>query len=386
MLILFDVDGVLIQSLAYRASLQNTVRYFSRRLGLGEITLTDSEVEVFESQSITVEWDSSAICVAALLVERLKGRRAKGAATRTVPDDFWGAIDVLGARKVSIERPDFSALARRIGAATPPGHLPSHTALKLLNDSAPTATPLLSQLLANCYDIDHAPAMQLFQNYVLGHQQYAHYYGLPAHVEGKPLLEELDRVNLRPKLAEQLLAERALGNVFPVIYTARPSLAPREAGDGLRGYTPEAETARDMVGLGPIPIIAFGKVDWLGQRVGLSGRDLVKPSPVHAMAAMAAARTGLEVESLKAALAVMRGDHLRYPLTACKNETVHVFEDSASSLRAVTRAVELLNRQGLNLKLTRHGIAPKGSPKQATLGAIADVVHKSVNEGLKQIL
>lgn len=381
MLILFDVDGVLIQSLAYRASLQSTVRYFSRRLGLGEMTLTDSDVEVFESQSITVEWDSGAISVAALLAERLKAKR-----TKKIPDEFWAAVEVLGARAASIARPDFSALARRIGADTPPGHLPSHTALKLFGEEAPAAMPLISQLLANCYDIDHAPAMQLFQNYVLGHAQYEHYYGLPAHVQGPPWLEELDRVSLRAEMAERLLALHTAGKVFPVIYTARPSLAPREAGDGLRGCTPEAETARRMAGLDPLPIIAFGKVDWLARRVGLTGRDLVKPSPVHSIAAMSTARTGLEVESLKAALAVARGDHLRYPLTACKNETVHVFEDSASSLRAVTHAVALLNRQGLGLTLVRHGIAPKGSPKNETLAAIADMVHKSVNEGLRGIL
>lgn len=386
MIILFDVDGVLLQSFAYRVSLQNTIRYFSRRLGLGDLTLTDDEVEVFESQSITVEWDSSAISVAALLVERLKRRRAKGAAARKLPDDFWAVVEALGTRTASVERPDFSALARRIGAATPPGQLPSHTALRLLSADFPTAAPWLGQLLSDCYSIDHAPAMQLFQNYALGHALYQRYYNLPPRVQGQPLLEELDRVNLRPELAKQLIKQRALGQVFPVIYTARPSLAPREAGNALRGYTPEAETARAMAGLDPFPIIAFGKVDWLGRRVGLSGRDLVKPSPVHAMAALGAARTGLEVESLKAALAVARGDHLRYPLTACKNETVHVFEDSASSLRAVTQAVELLNRQGLNLTLTRHGIAPKGSPKQETLRGIADVVHTSVNVGLALIL
>jgi N-acyl-D-aspartate/D-glutamate deacylase len=104
------------------------------------------------------------------------------------------------------------------------------------------------------------------------------------------------------------------------------------------------------------------------------------------MAAMATARTGLEVESLKAALAVARGDHLRYPLTECKGETIHVFEDSASSLRAVTRAVELLNRQGLGLHLVRHGIAPAGSAKWETLAQAADVVHEDVNEGLEQVL
>src|SRR3972149_5409836 len=104
------------------------------------------------------------------------------------------------------------------------------------------------------------------------------------------------------------------------------------------------------------------------------------------MPAIATAHTGLEIESLKAAFAVHRGDHLRYPLSACAGETVHVFEDSSSSLRAVTRAVELLNRQGLGLRLVRHGVAPADSPKRETLARIADVVHEDVNEGLAQIL
>jgi hypothetical protein len=132
--------------------------------------------------------------------------------------------------------------------------------------------------------------------------------------------------------------------------------------------------------------MAFGKVDWWARQVGLIGADLVKPSPAQSIAAIAAARTGLEVEALKAACAVVRGDHLRYPLTACKDETVHVFEDSPSSLRAVTRGVELLNRQGLNLELVRHGIAPSGSPKRAALEAVADALHEDVNDGLEQVL
>jgi len=107
---------------------------------------------------------------------------------------------------------------------------------------------------------------------------------------------------------------------------------------------------------------------------------------LHSVAAMAAGRTGLEVESLKAALAALRGDHLRYPLTACAGETVHVFEDSASSLRAVAQAAALLNQRGLNLKLVRHGIGAAGSPKRAPLEAAADAVHHDINEGLATIL
>jgi hypothetical protein len=384
MIILFDIDGVLIHNQAYRAALRQTVTYFSRRLGLGEITLTEADNDEFESQSITVEWDSGAICVGAMLVERWKAKPPEA-----LHQDFWAALDQLATAPIPIDRPDFSALAHRVGQATSPGALPSHAALMLFRrdlDGHPQEMPLLEPLLGDCYNVDHAPATQIFQNYAIGHRRYTEHYGLPPHVECEALLEVLDRPHLNAEMRDRLLRAHEASEVFPVIYTARPSLAPLEAGGNLRGYTPEAEIARNMVGLDFVPVIAYGKVDWLARKVGLRGRDLVKPSPVQAMAAMATARTGLEVESLKAALAVARGDHLRYPLTECKGETIHVFEDSASSLRAVTRAVELLNRQGLGLHLVRHGIAPAGSAKWETLAQAADVVHEDVNEGLEQVL
>jgi hypothetical protein len=199
-------------------------------------------------------------------------------------------------------------------------------------------------------------------------------------------LETADKPLLNPERRDQLWAAREAGRAHLALYTARPSLAPIEVSDSLSGYTPEAEAALRLVGLTGIPVTAFGKLDWLARRIGRSGSELIKPSPVQAIAAIAAARTGLETESLKAAVAVERGDHLGYPLTACQGETVHVFEDSASSLRAATRAVELLNRRGLNLSLVRHGVAPGGSPKREPLAQIADHVHEDVNEGLRQIL
>jgi hypothetical protein len=289
---------------------------------------------------------------------------------------------------------DPAALARRVGQAMQPAELPSHAALRLFTEDvhaderleAGRVIPLLRHLLANVYDADRSPALQVHQNHVLGHEQYEHYYQLPPRITGGPLLLELDRPLLAPDLRDALLARRAAGEIFPVIYTARPSLAPVEAGPYHRGFTPESEIARAQVGLEVVPAMGFGKMNWLAPHMRRLGSELVKPSPVHGMAAIAAARTGQEVEAIKAALAVERGDHLRYPLTACAGETVHVFEDSPSSLRAVTQAVALLNRQGLRLSLVRHGIAPAGSPKHATLSEIADVVHADVNEGVRQLL
>ncbi len=398
MILLFDVDGVLVENRAYRAGIQKTSAYFGRRLGLDVAPPTDAEIEVFEAESITVEWDTSGIVAAALLGERL--RRAADLpggweALTALPGDLWLALDVLAASPASAASRalavDYAALARRVGAeARARGDLPARAALRLFLSSfdaqaqipAAAARRLFEHLLGDVYAIDRSPAMQVFQNIVLGDQRYAAHYGLTPLVSGPGLLEQLDRPLLDGPWPAEILRQRAAGRLYPVIYTARPSLAPIEVSQRPRGYTPESEIAQALVGLEGVPVMGFGKVDWVARCVGRAGSDLVKPSPVHGMAAMAAARTGLELEAIKAALAVERGDHLRYPLNACAGETVHVFEDSPSSLAGVTRAVELLNRQGLNLRLVRHGIAPAGSPKRATLAASADAVHATVGDGL----
>ncbi|MEP7356760.1 MAG: hypothetical protein ABI847_05935, partial [Anaerolineales bacterium] len=236
------------------------------------------------------------------------------------------------------------------------------------------------------YSIEDSPGMWVFQNYVLGDEKFAAYYELPPRVTGDGLLEALDKPLMNATGTERVLRARAVGEVHPGIYTARPSLAPAEAIGARRGYTPEAEIACQIVGLDDLPVMGFGKLRWMAERVGRTGSQVVKPSPVHSMAAMAAARTGLELESIKAALAVERGGYLRYPLTACAGETVHVFEDSTNSLGAVKKAVAELNRLGLRLTLTCHGIAPQGSPKRETLATEADFIHADINDGVLQVL
>lgn len=398
MIILFDIDGVLIEHLAYKAGVQATTAYFAKRLGLEVAPPSRADIDVFESQSVTIEWDECGIIAALLVLERLRTDAAspqRRSAPVDLPADFWAALERLAPEHASTIGPlDYGGIARRVGAAArASGELPARAALSLLSSdlqaqNLPVATgqALLEGLLGTIYDIDRSPGMQVFQNYVLGDKDYARYYGLAPHVTGEALLEQLDRPLLAPELRDEVLARRAAGDVHPVIYTARPSLAPREAGAFVRGYTPESEIASRQVGLEAVPVMGYGKVDWVARRMGRTGSSIVKPSPVHAMACIAAAVTGQEVEAIEAAVAVEQGQPLRPPLAGCRGQAVHVFEDSASSLRAVKQAVELLNRHGLELALTCHGIAPQGSPKQATLSEVADRVHAELNRGLREVL
>ena len=64
---LFDMDGVLLESLGYHRALQETVRLMSKALGFGNLTLSVDDIATFEAGGINNEWDEAAICTALLL-------------------------------------------------------------------------------------------------------------------------------------------------------------------------------------------------------------------------------------------------------------------------------------------------------------------------------
>lgn len=379
-LLLFDVDGVLVHSRAYHIGLQKTVAYFANRLGVGDHTLTQHEIDEFEAAMVTVEWESCAIATARMLLDRLR----LDPQPRPLPASFWDLAAWLEAHPVSIPRPDFSALARA-SAATLPGQRPSLAMLERFLEEAetgpfdPTIRGVLRDLLGHCYDYQKGPSVQVVQAYAVGSEAYRRSYGLEPRVEAESLLATADRPLLSQTSRDRLLRDWRAGKLGLSLYTARPSLPPIEARELPLGYTPEAEQALELIELQGIPIMAVGRLQYVAQRHGLAAEDIVKPSRVQSIAAMGAARTGQEDESIEAAMRVDAGGPVTGPLTQIAGAHVHVFEDSASSLRAATRAIELLNEHGLALTLTRHGIAPTGSPKVESLSAIADRVWPDVN-------
>ena len=63
-LLLFDMDGVLLQPRGYHLALQRTVDIISRMMGFGEYLLSDEAIAQFEALGISSEWHSSALCTA----------------------------------------------------------------------------------------------------------------------------------------------------------------------------------------------------------------------------------------------------------------------------------------------------------------------------------
>jgi hypothetical protein len=383
---LFDVDGVLIHALGYRAALMRAVEHFATRMGLGGMAPTHAEIDVFEANGITTEWDSVPMCVGHLLLEVARQR----------PDalraDLPPTLEAVRLVAVSIERPDYAAAAGRVGAAAG-DERPSLTALRLLRAEAAglsdgvarTLVPLLDVLLADTHVIE-APCTRVFQHYTLGDAGFARAYRQPADFATPSLLRELDRPLLESSTRARLEAARRSGDLHSALYTARPSLPPADSASSSHDYAPEAEIALELVGMDGWPLIGFGRVLWLAERHAKRRDAYVKPSPVQALAAIGAAASGREAASLEAARTLVEDGHLSGPLAALPSRlTITVFEDTTSGVQATIQAADALRAQGIEATVRAVGVAPAG-PKREALAPLADVLVDDINAGVEWAL
>jgi hypothetical protein len=186
------------------------------------------------------------------------------------------------------------------------------------------------------------------------------------------------------------------------VYTARPSLPPADDPDRTShiGYSPEAELGMQLLDL-PYPLIATGRVQWLAARVNVPFESVTKPAPIQALAAIGAAATHEEANSLLAAHAlVSRGEligplaELKHPernrardeVEGCKNSDIHVWivEDGILGLQATHGAIALLKHSGLDIHAHAIGIAA-GGPKAEALAPLSEIVLPDVNAAIEYI-
>lgn len=94
----------------YLKALQDTVAHFSRRMGVGYHPPTEDEVRIFEAWGLGCEWVSGAMCVAALLVARLRQEPLP-----SLPSVWPDVLSALAARPCALSSPDYTTLAQRVG-------------------------------------------------------------------------------------------------------------------------------------------------------------------------------------------------------------------------------------------------------------------------------
>ena len=241
---------------------------------------------------------------------------------------------------------------------------------------------LRTNLLHRSRDVRFSQTMRMFQQYTLGSNAFTQTYDLPAEIETKSLLHKYDRSNINDAIRDKLCQP----GIHLTAFTARPSAPPREVEAPPLGYAPEAEIALALVGLPDIPLISFGKLQYLGEQRGYDPETLLKPSPVQALAGIAAALTGNEWAALQAACDWYETGQLKGALAELPGAfDVTIVEDTLGGIRSVWAAGEILQKAGLDVTVRAFGLTSGSAMKSAAFEQ-AGVPHFSDFESLiKQI-
>jgi hypothetical protein len=341
--ILLDIDGVLVRQGGYRAALHATLNHFASLMGLSHFDFPEEKLSELEKRGIFSEWDMVPLLLAALWNDILSHRT-----DLNLHADLYSAAAEIG-RNVNgympreLIIPEFEYIL---------GQYPAEAALQY--GCFPfIPMDLRVNILSQSRNVNFSQTMRLFQHYSLGSRVFSETYELPAEVETESFLLTHDRSNINDAIRAKLLQP----DIHLAGLTARPSAPPREVSDSHFGYAPEAEIALELAGLADIPLIAFGKLEYLAAQRGLDAGALIKPSPVHALAATAAALTGDEWTGLQSAgdwfqTGQLKGVFADLPRTF----ELFVVEDTLGGIRSTRSAGEILRQSGFDVTVHALGL------------------------------
>ena len=370
-ILMLDMDGVLLESRGYHKALVQTLRLVGQALGFENATLTPEDIAAFEAAGITSEWESSAACVALMLVHLW--RVDEGA---RLPADSFS----LQRKPNGLDLPDFAAFARELSAPDLDHLLPLSKAEKKILDLAHGLNPgqirTIQHLIRNAASAPHSLTHRIFQELVLGSQVYAETYPYLPMLCTDGYLLKFDHSNLRSEIAARLVEWLTPGDRRAVIFTLRPSQPP--AGTFC---TPEAEMGAALCGLKDLPIAGLGGILWLSKRRKLSPDRFGKPSPVHALTALRLA-LGDPVESALQAAADLALDGRTEPGWAALNQVhVFIFEDTVRGLTSLQTGIDLLHQRNIDLQVSAFGITTDPS-KRTVLESAGAVVYPTLSDAL----
>lgn len=344
-IILLDIDGVLVQPGGYRAALRATVQRF-----VGDIKIEEDVLTGLEKQGISSEWDMAPLIIASYWDFILSKHPMPH-----LPDKVSAAAQQIGNQyapnlPVSLTIPEFDLVI---------GQYPAETAFHA-GCFQHIPEKLQSNLLTNSRNIHKSETMRIFQQFTLGSQTYMETYQLPVEFDSESLLRTKDKTNINAAIRERLKhPENRL-----VAFTARPSHPPREVTVSTLGYAPEAEMALELVGLKDVPLIAFGKLEYIAAQHGLDPAILVKPSPFQALAGILAAWNGDEISALKAAYDWHNTGKLNSGFSELPRRfELVVVEDTLGGIRSTMAAGKILQDAGFDVTVRAFGLTSDSKAK-----------------------
>jgi hypothetical protein len=348
--VLLDIDGVLVRQGGYRAALHATLNHFASLMELPHFDFPEEKISEMEKREISSEWDMVPLLLGAFWNEILSHHP-----NLNLPAELSSAAVEIG-RNINgfvpknFFIPEFDLV---------PGLYPSEAALQ--SGCFPfIPLDLKTNLLSQSRNVRFSQTMRLFQHYSLGSKVFSQTYDLPAEVETESFLQTHDSSNINDAVRSKLLQ----ADVHPAALTARPSTPPREVDTSHFGYAPESELALELVGLSEIPLIGFGKLEYLASQRGLEAGALLKPSPVHALAATAAALTGNEWAGLQSAGEWVQTGKLNGAFEGLPRKfELSVVEDTLGGIRSTQKAGEILNQAGYDVTVRAFGLTSGNAAK-----------------------
>ena len=271
--------------------------------------------------------------------------------------------------------------------------MPSQGLLKALEGSSKNLLPVLAgsklirSLLGNTRDFDRCLPNRTFENFVHG-ADFEKYFG-PAVIQGlgASLLEK--DIPLLSAEACSVLRDRYrhMGVRYSAV-TYRPSLAPLGVNTKARGYPPEAEIALASVGVDFMTVMGFGRVRYLAHQMHVPAEGLSKPSPIQALAGIAASWSQEEWPAMVWAYHTVNGKG-KYEDSMVRTAEqllprsfqLHVFEDTIGGILAVQSVAKILMKMGHEVELYIWGIARNQAKASALRKAGARIFH-DVNEAV----
>lgn len=355
-IILLDIDGVLVQPGGYRAALRATVKRF-----IGDYVIEEDVPVSMEKRGISSEWDMSPLIIAAYWEDVLSRQPMEN-----LSDD-----PVIAGEQIQKQR-----------KVEEPKHL-SIPAFELMDGQYPVdaayeqgcfasiPSELRKNLMSESRDVYKSHTFRTFQHFTIGSETFGSTYQLPAEFEAQSLLMTEDKANVSADIRERLRHER---NSL-VGFTARPSRPPREWDGSQVGYAPEAELGLELAGLAGIPLMSFGKLEFIAAQHGLNPATLMKPSPFHALAGIFAAWTGEELSALQATYdwhgtGTLNGRFSELP----KSFELIVVEDTMGGVRSARAAGKILREAGFDVTVRALGLTSGMAAKAAAFEA-AGVPH-----------
>ena len=367
---LFDMDGVLLESHGYHLALQETVHRVAKALGIEDITLSLDDMATFEAGGITSEWDEAAIIIGLLLITIWV----------TDPDrKLPQSIEETASRIEWQKEPDYNALARALSVPDLQNLHPLKRAERHFfstNQFTRFQTDILLDLIHMARNPEHSLTHRTFQELVLGSHVYSHTYGLSAVLNCESYLLKHDISNLSRAESAHLSDWLSVPGHAAAVLTSRPSKPPVGV-----FCTPEAELGAEQVGLSGIPITGWGGMTWLGMHYQVEPQIFLKPSPVHALAALCMALGDAQETALTQAVELVRSGQPGSAWWRLEGAQAYVFEDSPGGIKSLKTAQAVLDAVGIHIETCNLGIASNPAKIRTLRDHGAQVFH-SLGEAL----